>query len=439
MEIMNKIFEKLSPGLMKFANAKATRALKDGLILTMPLTLVGSIFLLIGCAPFTWWDGWMTGIFGAGWADPIWQVVGSTFDIIALAAVFGITYTYVKNEGHEGAVAGVLGIVSFLIVTASYTLADNGVKIGGVIPKAWTGGKGMVAAIIIGLAVGYIYSWFMNNDIRIKLPEGVPTGVANAFNALIPATAIITLSMLLFIVLWKTTGSTFIEWIYKVLQTPLQGMTDSLAGAVLIPLLISLFWWFGIHGSAVVMGVMGPLVTANALANQDIVTAGEKLVVGQNAHVVTNQFIDQFITFGGAGMTLGLVIAMIVFGKSAHVKKLGKLALTPGLFNINEPVIFGLPIVLNPIMLVPFILVPVLSGAITYGAIYFGFLKVFTATTVPWTTPPIISGLIVGGWRAALLQALLTVMAALIYYPFLKKQDKDYLSNEYTESNQGIS
>ncbi len=434
MESFVEKFERMTPVILKFANAKAVVAMKDGLMTIIPLTLIGSVFLLLAFIPLPGWNAWMTGLFGANWQEPLFQVVGATFDILALVGIFGIAYNYAKNEECEPVSAGILALVSFLIVTASSVTAKSGEVVGGVIPKVWTGGKGMIAAILIGLAVAYIYTWFIKRRITIKLPEGVPQGVANAFSALIPGAVVITLSFLVYILFKSVAGKTFIEVIYQILQTPLQGLTGSLFGAIVIPFFISFFWWFGIHGPAVVMnGVMSPIVLANSLANQDIVNAGGKLIAGQNAHIVTQQFVDQFITFGGSGMTLGLVLAMIFLAKSKQMKQLGKLSIIPGIFNINEPVIFGFPIVFNPLMLIPFILVPTLSGIITYFAIASGFIAPFTAVQVPWTTPPIISGFIIGGWQAALLQALLICMAAVVYLPFLKVQDKQHVQEEQQE------
>lgn len=428
-------FEKMTPAIMKFANAKPVVAIKDGLMTIIPLTLIGSIFLLLAFIPLPGWNDWMTGMFGPQWQEPLFQVVGATFDILALVGIFGIAYHYAKNEDCEPVSAGVLSLVSFLIVTASSVTTKSGEVVGGIIPKVWTGGKGMIAAILIGLAVAYIYTWFLKRKITIKLPEGVPQGVANAFSALIPGAVIITLSFFVYIIFKSAAGKTFIEVIYQLLQTPLQGLTSSLFGAIAIPFLISFLWWFGIHGAAVVMnGVMGPIVLANSLANQDVVNAGGQLVAGVNAHIVTQQFVDQFITFGGSGMTLGLVLAMIFVAKSKQMKELGKLSIVPGLFNINEPIIFGFPVVFNPMMLVPFILVPTLSGIITYSAIASGFVPPFTAVQVPWTTPPLISGFIIGGWQAALLQGLLIFMAAAIYLPFLRMQDKQHVQEEEKEA-----
>lgn len=435
---MNKFeafFDKIMPYVMKFANTRPIRALKDGFILTMPLTLVGSIFLLLSNVPINGCSEFMAKIFGEGWSIPLNQVSGATYDIIALVAVFGIAYAFVNNEGADGVSAGILGTVSMLIVTKSSMVVGNE-TIGGIIPKEYMGGKGVIAAIILGLMVGYIFTWFIKRDIRIKMPEGVPPGVANAFTALIPALVIITTSFLIFILFNTVFGVTFIEKVYDILQTPLQNIMNSVGAVILIPLLISLFWWCGIHGSTLISGVLGPILMANSLANQDLVNAGQTLVAGENANIFTQQFLDQFITFGGAGMTLGLVIAMAVASKSKQYKQIGKLSLIPGLFNINEPVIFGIPIIFNPLMIVPFIIVPVCSSVITYLCISTGIITPFAGVVVPWTTPPIISGLLVGGWKAALLQVLLITMAAVIYYPFFKILDKQAVKSESTSEEE---
>jgi PTS system cellobiose-specific IIC component len=444
MSKVDTIQEKMLPPVMKFANSKIIRAISQGIIITMPLSLIGSIFLLIANFPIPGWNAWMAGIFGAGWADPLNQVVAGTFNILALAAVFGIASQYSKNEDCDPVFAGILGIVSFLIVSPSYLAINIGDKVGGikmtavdklygVIPTGWTSGKGMIAAIIVGLLTGYIYTWFIKRDIRIKMPEGVPEGVANAFSTLIPGVVIITCSMLVYIFFAVVTNGTAIEWIYKMLEIPMQGLTDSLGGAIAIPFIISFFWWFGVHGAVLVGGVMGAIYQANCLGNQTVLNTSGTLIAsgaGRNAHIIAQQFQDNFLTMGGSGITIGLVLAMVLFAKSKRLKTLGGLALVPGLFNINEPVLFGFAIVLNPFMFIPFIIVPIISGLLTYFAIYTGLVPCFTAVQAIWTTPPLLSGLIVAGWRGMILQAVIIAIATAIYFPFFKIQDAQYVKEE---------
>ncbi|KRM95192.1 PTS system, lactose cellobiose IIC component family protein [Loigolactobacillus rennini DSM 20253] len=145
--------------------------------------------------------------------------------------------------------------------------------------------------------------------------------------------------------------------------------------------------------------------------------------MANGGHIVTQQLLDQFMTVTGAGMTIGLVVFMTFFAKSRQWKDLGKLAIGPALFNINEPILFAAPIVMNPILAIPFFATPLLSAILTYFALFFGLIPLFPATIVPWTTPPIISGFLIGGWRAAAWQLLMLVMTFFIYLPFARKQD----------------
>ncbi|MGG5357696.1 PTS system IIC component [Enterococcus sp. DIV0213j] len=188
--------------------------------------------------------------------------------------------------------------------------------------------------------------------------------------------------------------------------------------------LVPFLWFFGVHGSTIVGGIMGPILQANSLANTQILDSGRELTVANGGHIVTQQFLDQFMTVTGAGMTIGVVMYMVFFSKSAQFKQLGRLSVAPAVFNINEPIIFAAPIVMNPIMAIPFILTPIVSGLITYFALYTGLVPLFTAVQVPWTTPPIISGFLVGGWQAALLQVFVLTIGFFIYLPFVKKIDE---------------
>lgn len=427
--------EKVIPAVMKFVNLKGVTALKDGILFTLPLTMVGSIFLLLAQLPIPALNEWIAGIFGEGWTEPLMQAYGATFEIVAIIAVMGIAYSYAKNEGHEPFSAGIISLVVFLLTTNSFVTTESGEVVSGVISKAWTGGKGMVTAIIIGLVVGSVYSWFMRKNIKITMPAGVPQGVANSFAALIPAAVIITGSTLVYIFFKYVMDTTFIEWIYKILQTPLQGLTDSLGGVIVISFVGPFLWWFGVHGSTIVSGVADGILISNTLENQAIIDSGLALTIENGAHIVTKQFLDNLLIITGAGITIGLVISMILVGKSKQSKELGKLALLPGLFNINEPVTFGTPIVMNPFMAIPFIATPVIAAILSYFAIATGLVPPFSGVMAPWTTPPIISGLIIGGWRTALLQAVILVISVLMYMPFFKKQDAINYKNEQDAMN----
>ena len=418
---------KVIPAIMKFVSLKGVVALKDGLLYTMPLTIVGSVFLLLANFPVPAVVNWFDSM---GWIDPLNQVYDATFNIIALTGVIGIAYKYVKNEGYEALNAGVLAAVTFILTTDSFVVTESGEIVSNVINKTWTAGQGMISAIIIGLLVGWIYSWFMKNDIRIKMPAGVPEGVANSFTALIPGFVIVTGATLIYSFFKFVLDTTFIEAVYAFIQTPLQGLTDSLGGVIVMSLMIPFLWFFGIHGSTIVGGIIGSVLTANSLANQAILDSGMALTIENGGRIVTQQFLDQFINVTGAGMTIGLVIYMIFFAKSAQCKELGRLGGVPGLFNINEPILFGTPIVMNPFLAIPFIAMPVISGLILYFSIAVGLVPMFGGVMVPWTTPPIVSGFLVGGWKMAVLQTFILALSFFVYLPFIRKIDKMNLQAE---------
>ncbi|MDR3595950.1 PTS sugar transporter subunit IIC [Clostridium sp.] len=431
--------EKVIPVIMKFVGMKGVTALKDGILFALPLIMVGSVFLLLAQIPSPAFNDWVTSILGPSWTEPLMQAYGSSFQIIALIAVVGIAYTYAKNEGHEPLSAGIIALVVFLLTQNSFVVTKGGEVVSGVINKDLAGGKGMVTAIIIGLIVGAIYSWFMKKKITIKMPAGVPQGVANSFAALIPAAVIITGATILYTILKYGMNTTFIELIYKVIQTPLQGMTDSLGGVLVMTFIIPFLWWFGVHGSSIISGVMTGILTSNALENQAILDSGKALTVANGGHIVTQQFLDNMVGMTGSGVTIGLVICMLFFAKSAQSKELGKLAILPGCFNINEPVTFGTPIVMNPFMAIPFIATPMATGIVTYFALATGLVPLFTGVMLPWTTPPIIAGFILGGWRMALLQVVIMAMSFCIYFPFFKKQDAiNFVNEQAAQSGEGI-
>ena len=155
-----------------------------------------------------------------------------------------------------------------------------------------------------------------------------------------------------------------------------------------------------------------------------------ELTSENGAHIVTQQFLDSFLVLSGSGITFGLVIAMLFAAKSQQYKALGKVAAFPTIFNVNEPVTFGFPIVMNPLMFVPFILVPILSAVIVYGAIAIGFMSRFSGVMLPWSTPLLISGLMVGGIKGLIVQLLILVISTVIYFPFFKMQDNIAYKNE---------
>lgn len=300
----NKITEfvnqKLVPPVLKFVNIKAIVALKDGILYTLPLLLVGSLFTLLANFPYQPFTTWLT---KKGWMDPLNQVNGATFSIIAIVAVMGVAYQYAKNEKVEPFASAVIGLSSLMILTRSSVVSEGKIVLN-VIPKDWTGGQGMIAAIVIGLLVGFVYSELVKHKIIIKMPEQVPSGVANSFAALIPAFIILTVSFGVYALIhfiWKTT---LIEGVYTLIQTPLQGLTDSVWGILAYCFIATFFWWFGVHGGTIVTSIFYPILLANLTTNQKIVEAGKTLTMANGAHIFTDQFTAILINMTGTGQLL---------------------------------------------------------------------------------------------------------------------------------------
>ena len=188
---MKIFFEKALDALARFANTKVMRALKDGFVLTMPATLIGSIALLIQFFPVNGYEEFMVSVFGESWTIWLSQISSNTMDILAIIVAVGIAYSYATNEKQDGISAGVISLIAFLTVSPSSVTSESGDIVGSVIARGWTGGNGIIAAILMGLFTSVVYTFLMKKNVRIKMPEGVPDGVSNAFSALIPGFLII--------------------------------------------------------------------------------------------------------------------------------------------------------------------------------------------------------------------------------------------------------
>lgn len=425
-EMFNKFLEVMN----RFAQIKAVVAIKDGFIMTTPFTICGSLFLLIACLPIPGWDELMSGMFGKDWAAPLFAVSGGTFSILALIIVICNTYKYVANEGLDGMTAAGLAMSAFVIVLPPEIVLKDGQVVGNVISKDWAGSNGIITALIVSYITSRIYCYCVKNHVGIKMPESVPGGVVRAFEALTPGFFIFTLAAFIWGVCHFAGNTSLPELLFSMIQVPLQSMSDTIAGGSIIVGLQSVLFWAGIHGPNVVGGVTNPMLIANSLDNQALLNAGQQLIDNPAAKLMTIQITDVFVKSGGCGMTLGLIIASYMVAKSEQLTSLTKMATVPGVFNINEPIIFGLPIVFNGFMLIPFILVPLIAFFITYLAMMMGFLSPMGAINVPWTTPPVIAGLLLDGWQGAVIQLINIVMSVAVYLPFVKKMDLNCIEEE---------
>lgn len=409
--------EKLLPVAARLGNNKALVSIRDGITLTIPLLLIGSLLIVIASFPIPGWEKYLGDI---GVADYLWKGVDSSFGLLGLVASFGIAYFMARQYKVDGIPAGIVSLSSFITVTPFITG-----EAGAGMPTAFMASKGLFVAMILGLINGYIYQWFINHNIQIKMPDGVPPAVSKSFSAIIPGAVTIVGWLIVYATLDKLSLPNLHEIAQGALGGPLGLLGNNVIGLLILIFLNSSFWFVGLHGGNVVNAVMKPLWLANLDANKVAYQTGETL-----PNIFTSVFMDNFVFIGGGGATIGLVLAL---GYLAHKKKASKqlktlapITVIPGLFNINEPAMFGVPIVLNILLLVPFILAPMFNLLVAWGAMASGLVPL-TYTDPSWTMPPVISGLLAtGSISGSLLQIVLIVLDVLLYLPFVIAIEKRF-------------
>ncbi|GEK36280.1 MULTISPECIES: PTS cellobiose transporter subunit IIC [Enterococcus] len=428
-KFLNWLEKVLTPLAKVIGENKYLVAIRDGFLLSTPLLIVGSVFLLIANFPLPQWNEWMSALLGDNWEAMMSVPASASFDVMTILAVVGIAYSLGKQFHVDAMQSGIIALVSFFILTPYQTLftPEGSTTVYEVtsLPLKWMGSSGLFLGMIVALISTRLFVAMVRKGWTIKMPDGVPPTVVKSFEALIPSFVVVTMMFLVNWLVSLTSYGNLQDVIFTFLQTPLLSLGNTLGAMIIAYLFLHFFWFFGINGSSVVGAVFNPVLRALSVENLQAFKDGHEI-----PNIITGQFQDMFATFGGAGSTLSLIVVMVLFCKSQRIKKLSQLSLIPGIFGINEPVIFGLPIVLNPILLVPFALVPTINIIIAYFSMNIGLVPYTNGIQLPWTTPPIISGFLVSGWQGAVLQGLLFVLGMAIYYPFIKVMDVQYLREE---------
>lgn len=429
----NVLEEKLMPVAAKIANQRHLSAIKDGIIITVPFIIVGSIFLILANLPIpALVDFYKNNEVGQVIQRWLSYPVGVTFDMIAIITCLGIAYRLSEGYKLDGISGAILGLISFLLVTPfviNFKHEQYGELTASGIPTGLTGSAGLFVAIIMAILSTEIFNFVVKKNMVIKMPDMVPPAVSKSFAALIPGFFIISTALVIR-VLFEVTPFVSIHNVVSVLLTkPLTAIGASYGGVLAITTLIHLLWTCGLHGANIVFGVADPALYVLMDQNRMAFEQGQAL-----PNVVTKQFFDIFQSMGGSGTTFSLAIMLLLWSKSKQLKEIGKLSLGPALFNINEPILFGLPIVMNPLLIIPFILSPLAAVTITYWAMKIGLVARPTGVAIPWTTPPIISGyLVTGKISGAVIQIVNFFVTGLIYYPFFRIWDHKKLKEEQGE------
>ena len=418
----------------KLGNNKVLIAIRDGFLVSTPLIIVASIFLVIANFPIPGYVNFLAQFFGQGWPSKMDAVIDSTFSVLGLLGAVGIGYAYARQLESDPIAGGAVALVCFLIITpkvhSDFVNAANGKAFNG-FALAHLGSAGMFLAMLTAIISVKIFVTIKNKGWVIKMPDGVPPAVTQSFAALIPSAFAMFFFFVVYLVFSATDYQYAHNFIYKILQAPLMGFGQSLIFEPIYQFLSTLFWFFGINGPAVTNTVFNPIHLALTAENLEAFKQGTTL-----PNIFTGPFGDFFGNFGGGGSTLSLVFLMVFFGKSERMKKLGRLAIVPGIFGINEMIIFGLPVVLNPLIVIPFILTPLVNTILATIATLIGLIPYTTGAALPWTTPFFFSGwLATGSIVAGLFQIVLIIIGMGIYYPFFRVIDKQYLHEEHQAAN----
>ena len=404
---MNFMEQKFVPVASKIGAQRHLVAIRDSFMVMMPLMILGALATMINNLPIPIFQTFMNNLFhGEAWKQFGGGIWNGTFAILSVGISFLLAYNLANSYNKDGLAAGTISLASFFTL-GGLIVPDN---IGGM------GSQGLFVALIVGIIVGELFSRLSGNPhLVIKMPDGVPPAVAKAFASLLPSMIIISLFALIYAIFAGFGVTNIIGSFYALVQKPFMSLANSYGSALILAVVGPLLWFFGLHGGNMIEPLMQ---TLNAPAIEENIRAIEAGHVAPN--IVNKPFFDCFVNLGGIGATLALIIAIFLVGrKSKSMMTVTKLSAAPGVFNINEPIMFGLPIVLNPILFVPFLLTPVVLVTISYFATKFGLVPAATVMP-PWVTPPIIGGVLAtSSWQGGVLAAVNLIVATLIYMPFV--------------------
>lgn len=439
--------DKLVPLGAKISNQPHLKAIRDGMVAATPVALLGGMTLIVTSPPVNLETMKPTNIFfqfliaWKQWAIQhglgIELLFRSSMGLMALFVCMAISNSLAKHYKMQSMNTMIIAAVSFLITSAPSSLvvfsdilnksktiekALEGQSMA--LPMNYLGAEGIFTAIIIGLLVTESTRFLQDRGLLIKMPDAVPEPVKASFASIILLVVNVVGIFLISLLVQSLTGGLLIPDLIKKLFSPFVFAVDSVVGIFLISIVTQLLWVVGLHGSSIVSGLVGAFELGNLAANAEAVTKGLA-----PEFIYTEPFRAFFMILGGAGATIGLNILMLR-SKDKQMRTLGKLAILPSIFNINEPIIFGVPIVLNPVLAIPFIGVQTVNGILTYIVMKLDILGK-TYTYVPWTTPaPIGAAIATMSIIAFFWIIFLIVLDILIWYPFFKTYEKQLLKEE---------
>lgn len=376
-------------------------AIRAGMVAIVPLTIVGGLFLIVAHLPVTGWDARVAPYL------PILQIpVTATFGVLAVFACLAVAYDLGRRFNQEAIVSASMAAVVFLMLQidpANETLRMDGL-----------GSNGLFTAILVALVAVRVQKLFADTNLVIRLPATVPAIVYESFLSLTPLSFLVVSFWVLRFVLGVD-----INVAVQSVVAPMVFALNTLPGILVYALLVTLLWSIGINGDNALDAFVAPIFLQYLAANVTAMSSGQPL-----PYVTAYGFFTTFVNVGGTGATIALAL-VLWNSREPGYRKVSRLSLPTQVFQINEPIFFGLPIVLNPIFMVPYVLNALLLTTASYLLMHWGVIhKPFI--NVPWTTPPVIGHYLVSGgdWRAAVWGVASIAIAMLVYFPFARAAER---------------
>ena len=394
------------PLITKIGGERHMVAVRDGFMGVIAFLIVGAFFLIVAFPPIQSWSDAI-----APYRDKLLIPFSLTFGIMALYVAFAVAYHLARTYKEiDPLMAAITSVAVFLILASPFS---------GDIKPTWLGTNGLFVAIIVGLVSVEVYRLIVKSGFVIKMPAGTPPAVTNAFIALVPQAVLIIGAWL-----FSTVGGFILPDIISKATAGIVAASDNIFVWIFAKTLGQLQWMVGIHEMTLLGGTYFPYITSNGVANATAVAAGLPM-----------PFISTWplwVTFGHAANVMPLALVMLFFAKSKRLKVIARFAIIPAFFGISEPIIFGVPIVMNPIMWIPYFFSGIVSMGIGWLATHFGLMaRMFI--NAPWTLPAPFYAFVAGGgdWRAVVIQFFAYfVIGALLFYPFFKILDNRILKEE---------
>lgn len=406
----------LVPALTALSENTYLAAIRAGMVAVVPLTIIGGLFMVVAFLPVGGWDRLV-----APWLDLLQIPVTATFGLLSVFVCFAIGYELARLLGQEPAVSAAMAALVFLLIQIQpgeqKLVLEN------------LGSKGLFTAILIALVVVRAQKFFADRNWVIRLPASVPRVVQDSFLSLVPMIALV----LAFWGLRFVLGVDIDRGVQRALS-PLVFALNTLPGILAYAFCVTLLWSVGINGDNAMDALVAPVFLQYLAANVEAMTAGQPL-----PYVTAYGFFTVFVNVGGTGATLGLALVMLNAREPGY-RQVSRLSLPTQVFQINEPIFFGMPIVLNPIFMVPYVLNALCLTAATYLLMDWGLIRK-PFVNVPWTTPPVIGHYLVtgGDWRAAVWGVLSIGLAMLVYYPFARAAERQRLRASSPEPPAGLT